>query len=478
MDLDLRQSLDYVGPELTLATAAVVVAALARLQSLDRRGLGEIALLGAALSVLMSARLSGWGEVWIFERSFVVDGLAIFCKIVVGLATVGVLWIWLESTAGSREGGVGALLLLAALALDLVASAAHLVSAFLAIELAGLSLWGLCRTPKAGVHRSAASAWMVSFAGLGALGWIRGYTGDGDYERIRAAIFGLGADLPLAAVLCAVMVPLALPAHAFAATSVRAAHVRLPLAAFLSVAFTAGGVGLCVRWVVAAWSRPGVAGRWASPPGADWSLWLGTAAVAVLLLGSLAALRERTLSRLLAAGSIAQLGFALLGVATMSDVGLRATLSQIAVSSLATLGAFHCASLVLRGTDRDAIEACGGLLGRAWSFAGVTFAIFLLSLSGLPPLAGFMARLDLVRALLSTGHSGFAAVAIAGTVAMIIAYGRVLRALHTPAIREMPALRFYDLLLSGLLAAATVGFGVYRAPLADVVARSVHFLPR
>ncbi len=479
MDLDLRQSLDYAAPELSLAIAAVVVALLGRFPRLEQRGLGELALFGASVSVLMAARLSGWGEVWAFERLFVVDGLAIFCKIVIGFAAVAALWIWLESAPGSREGELGALVLLVALALDLMASAAHLASLLISVELAGFAVDRLCRPAARGVPYTASlAAAAAALVTLGAVAWLWGFAGDPDYERIRASLVTSGSSLPPFAVACASLVALSPALRAFGATSARAAHVRLPLAALLSVGLACAGLGACVRWLLATLSNPGVQGRWIAPSGADWSFWLAMAAAMALLLGGLAALRERSLSRLLAAGAVAQLGLALLGAAAMSEGGLRATLGQVAVASLAMLGAFHAAALVLRGSDRDSLDACHGFLGEAKSVAGVTFAIFLLSLAGVPPLAGFFARLELVRSLVAVGKSGLAWMAIAGSVVMIAAYGRVLRALYAPGDRPIPGLRFYDLVLSGLLAVAVVLLGVIPGPLVAVLARSIHFLPQ
>ncbi len=128
MEIGVAESFRYFWPEVALAVSALAVAALARLRRLDQSGLGELAILGAAVSVFLAARLAGWGEVWIFGRALVVDGFAVFFKIVIGLATVAVLWISLESApfAAHREGDACALALVAALAPDGLASAASL----------------------------------------------------------------------------------------------------------------------------------------------------------------------------------------------------------------------------------------------------------------------------------------------------------------------------------------------------------------
>ena len=84
MEVGTWQSFAYFWPEVALAASALAVALLAVLERLDRSALGELAILGASLSVFFAARLAGWGEVWIFERSFAVDGFAVFFKILIG----------------------------------------------------------------------------------------------------------------------------------------------------------------------------------------------------------------------------------------------------------------------------------------------------------------------------------------------------------------------------------------------------------
>src|SRR5439155_6696542 len=153
MELGVLESWQYFWPEVALAATALTVAAFGRFRRLDQSGLGELAILGTACSVFLAARLAGWGEVWIFERALVVDGFAVFFKIVVGIATVAVLWISLESAevTGAGEGDACALVLVAAFALDLMASAANLWIGYAAGEIASLALWKLA-------HRSALAA--------------------------------------------------------------------------------------------------------------------------------------------------------------------------------------------------------------------------------------------------------------------------------------------------------------------------------
>lgn len=482
MDLGPRQSLEYLSPEIALGVAALAVWWLGRFDRLDRTGLGEIAILGAALSVFLAARLSGWGEVWLLERLFLVDGLAVFFKILVGLAAVAVLWIWLESATVAREGEVCALVLSAAVALDLMASAANLASAYLCVELASAALWGLTHRAGPGdsrVRAAGAVAAAVSLLMLGAACWLAGFAGSPDYERIHRAIFDLAPDSPFAVACAAMAIVIALPARLWIATATRGAHVRAALAAFAALAFAAGGLALCMRLLFAVLSSPGADGGWMGPPGLDWRPPLTAAAVVAMTLGNLAGLRERSLPRLLAVCSIAQVGYALLGLAAATRAGLEATLLYLAATAPASLGAFHASALITRAAGREEIESCRGLLRVAGSSAGLALAVSLLSLSGLPPLAGFVGRRRLLGALLERGFEGVAAIAAVNSVLSLCVYGRVLRSLCAPAPgAPVPRWRLYDASFAGLLAAATVGLGVHPRPLLELAARSVQWLPR
>ncbi len=483
MELSALESWQYFWPEVALAATALTVAALARLRGLDRSGLGELAILGAAVSVFLAARLAGWGEVWIFERALVVDGFAVFFKIVIGLATVAVLWIALESArfAGESEGDACALALVAALALDLMASAASLWIGYVSVEIASLALWRLVHGSDSavGTFPGRFAGMVVSVSMLGAVAWIAGFCGSADYEGVHRAVFELAPGNEFVLALAATAFLVAFPSRVLIATASSEAGEESSLDAFVAVAFTAAGLALSGRLLVGVLSEPGAEGRWAHPAGLDWSRTLAASSVAAMTIGNLGALRERSLQRVLVATSMAHVGYAMLGLASASDRGLEAALFYLAAFSVASLGAFHLAALITRANGSDDLDACRGLLRGRGTLAGFSLALFLLSLAGMPLLVGFFAKLHLFAAAIPMGLEGVMLLALANCVLSLLAYTRVLFVMGVGEAAE-PTLRIgpYDACLTLSLATAVVVFGFYETPLLDLAGRSIHLLPR
>jgi len=226
-------------------------------------------------------------------------------------------------------------------------------------------------------------------------------------------------------------------------------------------------------------STPAADGRWAYARGLDGSWAVSACAIAAMTVGNLGALRERSLRRLLVAGAIAHVGYALVGVAAASDDGLRAIVFSTAAFSIGMIGALHVATLIARARGTDDLGAVTGLLGGRAAPLGIALGIFLLSLVGVPPLVGFRAKLHLFAAALDEGHPGLVAVGFVSSAASLFAYARVLAAMRTAAPAAPPVrVTLYDAGFAASLLAATVAFGVYEMPLLDLAARSAHLLPR
>jgi NADH-quinone oxidoreductase subunit N len=483
LEITGSQSFVYFGPELALLVTAAIVSVLARFRRLDRSELGELAILGASVSVFLAARLAGWGEVWIFERLLVVDGFAILFTILVGIATVAVLWISLESppSASGDHGWSCSLILLAAVGLDLMAAVANLWIAYLAVELASLGLWALslaqAARPPGGARRAGAVG--ASLAMLGGVAWLAGFSQSADYERVHAGLGGVGsaAGTPLAAAVAAVL--LAFPSRVLVAAWGRTDRASPALDALVAVGFAAAGLAFSVRLLLPVLSTRAGAGRWVEQPGPDWTWLVAVCAAATMTIGNLGALRERSARRVLVGTAAAHLGYALLGVASATDAGLRAALFYVVASGLAGLGAFHAAALVERSRGSDDLEAYRGLLhGPSWP-VGIGLGAFLLSLAGVPGLVGFPAKLHVFQAAAESGFDGVAAVAVLNIGLAGAAYGRVIRRMFERADSEAAVrIRAYDACFVAALAAGTVALGLHQAPLLELAKRSIHLLPR
>jgi NADH-quinone oxidoreductase subunit N len=258
-----------------------------------------------------------------------------------------------------------------------------------------------------------------------------------------------------------------------------------PFTAFLSVGPKAAGFALALRFFYGALSGPaGVEGALpvavASVP---WPAIVGVMSAVTMTLGNLTALSQTNLKRLLAYSSIAHAGYALMGLSAVSGTGAQAIMIYMAIYLVMNLGAFLVVIVVAEATGSESILDYKGL-ARRHPLAATAFAIFLFSLTGIPPFAGFMGKWYLFYAVLERvpGPSGnwYAVLAVIGAVNSAVSlyyYARIIRAMfidppyeaHPAPIKTSPV---YSVLL-GSAAVAVLVFGIWWTPIIDWSAASL-----
>ncbi len=152
-------------------------------------------------------------------------------------------------------------------------------------------------------------------------------------------------------------------------------------------------------------------------------IWL-VLAVLTMSVGNLLALGQTSLKRLLAYSSIAHAGYLLVGVVAGTELGRSAVLYYLVAYALMNLGAFAVISMFERSDGRQALESYDGLAVRQPVVGGM-LALFMFSLAGIPPTAGFMGKLMLFRAAVEAGHQGLAIIAVLNSVVAAYYYLRV-----------------------------------------------------
>jgi NADH-quinone oxidoreductase subunit N len=192
-----------------------------------------------------------------------------------------------------------------------------------------------------------------------------------------------------------------------------------PTTAFLAVGSKAAGIVLLLRVLFMAF--PDIVSHWPQ-------LMTGLAAVTILY-GSLCALPQRNLKRLMGYSSIANAGFLLLGFAAMSDAGSTAVLYYLAGYLFTVLAAFVVVCAVMKQADAEEIASLGGL-GKRSPLLAATLTLAMVSLAGIPPMAGFVGKFMLLKAVIAQGSDYYwlVGVAVAGVVMSLYYYGSVIRA--------------------------------------------------
>ncbi len=413
--------------DLTPELAMLVGAVLALLWSLavPRRAQGGapiIASVAVAAAVAATAHQLGGGQGLTFSGTYSLDHAAVWAKLVILATTAATLVLavpWFRSDR--RYGELFSVLLFSALGAILLAGAADLMELLLAILLSSATGYVLAAYHRA--SRAPAEAAMKYYL-LGALtnglmlfgaALLFGLAGTTTYSGIARALEGsdnwtIGAATGLIVVGLAFKMG-AVPAHAWLPDVAEGAPA--PAAAFLTIA---GKVGALIALARLFEVLPEQAAAWRAVAAA--------LAAATMTLGNLAALWQDDVRRLLGWSAVSQTGYGLMALVALGR-------SELAVPSLLFfLVAYAAANLVafgvvchLRGLTARASYA-GLARTRPWSALALVVAF--LSFIGIPPLAGFTAKLALFGAAIAAGYAWLAVLAAANTVVSIAYYARVL----------------------------------------------------
>ena len=252
----------------------------------------------------------------------------------------------------------------------------------------------------------------------------------------------------------------------------------ISITAYLSVASKAAAFALLIRFVrIGFVSFVDSEGAWRLVDVFDWQSLLIIISILTMTLGNFSALWQDNLKRMLAYSSIAHAGYMLLGLAVMSDQGVLAILVYFFIYALMNIGAFFVVMLIANKIGSENIDDYNGLGFKA-PILGVSLAIFLVSLTGLPPTAGFIAKLYLFIALVDAKMIAVAVIALLNSVVSLYYYVRVLKHMfltkptdETPTVKASAMNTAFVL----VLAVPVIIFGLYFTPILDFAKSCVSF---
>jgi NADH-quinone oxidoreductase subunit N len=264
-----------------------------------------------------------------------------------------------------------------------------------------------------------------------------------------------------------------------------------PVSALLSVAPKAAGLALLARFFVVGFTQPleGVqaAVSSVSDPAAisfhivgsfEWPRFLMISSIFTMFMGNLAALGQTSVKRILAYSAIAHAGYMLMGLTTQTGAGLAAILFYMVVYCLMNVGAFWITSKVEDTMGGDSLRHFRGLGQRRPIYAAF-MGIFIFSLVGLPPFAGFIGKYYLFQAALAREMYGFVLLAGLNSVIALYYYVKIAKAMFLEAAElpfpegKTPFESRSSLVFIALLAVPNVVFGLYWEPLMNVVREAV-----
>ncbi len=380
-----------------------------------------------------------------FGRSYILDGLSLFFKRFFLLAAIMVLLMAVEFS-NRIETAISefySLIVLALAGMMFAASANDFTVLFVSIELITICFYVLTsfqrnRLPslEAGIKYLILGALSTAFTVFG-IALVSGMAGTMGFEELAKRSPGLAGQPIFILGLLFVLAGLAFKIAAFPA-QIWAPDVYqgspAPTTAFLAIGSKAAGFVLLLRVLFTA--VPAVT--------AQWTTLLMVISGVTILYGNLCAIPQRNLKRLLGYSSIAHAGYLLLGVAAMAanvknpTAGGAAILYYLSGYLFTLLSAFAVLCLLLRQAEAEDISALAGLSKRSPLLAG-TMTLAMVSLAGIPPLAGFFGKFLLLKAVVEQGasHAGYywlVAAAILGVVISIYYYFGIVRAIYWPGI--------------------------------------------
>jgi NADH-quinone oxidoreductase subunit N len=419
-------------PEMALAGAAMVLLLVGVF-----RGEGGAKLV-SWLSVLvllgilaLAARIDSTRQV-AFYGMFITDPFALFMKalVLIGSAVAIVMAIRFNEDHRIARFEFPVLVLLASTGMMVMVSANDLITLYLGLELQSLALYVVAAFDRDSVRSSEAG---LKYFVLGALSsgmllygasLVYGFTGTTSFAALANLLSGGGtpsAGLVIGVVFVTVGIAFkisAVPFHMWVPDVYEGAPT--PVTAFFAVAPKMAAIALFMRFFI-------------EPFGAmlaEWRQIVFFLSVASMILGAVAAIAQTSIKRLMAYSSIGHIGYALIGVAAASPAGIRGVLVYMAIYLFMNVGTFGVV-LCMRQQGRM-LEGINDLAGLSRSQPGLALAlaIFMFAMAGIPPTAGFFAKLYVFLAAIDAHQTGLAIIGVVTSVVSAFYYLRVVKVMY------------------------------------------------
>ena len=418
-----------LAPELVLGIGAMLLLMLGAYR--DERVVRVIDV--AAILLLVAAGaivcLLPAGKLTSFDGSFVVDNFARFLKVLAAIGSVAAVAMSIDFAKQERQQRFeySVLIVLSTLGMFMLISAADLIALYLGLELMSLPLYVVAASHRDNLRSTEAG---LKYFVLGALSsgmllygasLVYGFTGTVSFSGIAQAAShgGIGLIFGLVFLFAGFCFKVsAVPFHMWTPDVYEGAPT--PVTAFFAAAPKVAGMAMFVRATVVAF--PGITSQWQQI--------VVFVAIASMLLGSFAAIGQRNIKRLMAYSSIGHMGFALVGLAAGTPEGVQGVLVYMAIYITMTLGIFAVILSMRRSTGMvESIDQLAGL-SRTNPTMAFFLAMLLFSMAGVPPLAGFFAKLFVFLAAIKAGLYVLAVIGVLASVVGAYYYLAIVKVMY------------------------------------------------
>jgi NADH-quinone oxidoreductase subunit N len=417
-------------PEMLLAGFAIAgmlyEAFVPRSDRFVHLAIGAAGLVAAGVAAVTSWNWSG--DAYVLGDTVAADRFSLVARVVLLIVALVAILYWthyIGRDPGSARGEFTPLILFATTGMTLIAAANDLILIFLSLEILSLSLYvltgitGRRRANEAAMKYFLLGAFSSAFFLYG-VAMAYGATGSTKVNVVANTLAGRTGEQALALLGLGFLAigfgfkVSAAPFHMWTPDVYQGAPT--PVTAYMSAATKVAAFFALMRVLDVSFQ----ALTW------DWTpiVW-GLAAVSIVV-GSVLAIAQTDIKRLLAYSSVAHAGFILTGLTAGNATGIRAAMFYLIAYATMTLGAFGVVMLVsARGEEQTSFTSYAGLFRRSPVLAGM-MTLFLLSLAGIPPTAGFIAKVTVFSAAISAGHWALALVGVVASVAAAFFYLRVI----------------------------------------------------
>ena len=426
-------------PELSLCFFAIVVILLDLFT--QRKGLlAMVSIVGLLVAGGFSIAMWGGSSQAIFNNMLAVDNFALFFKLIfLGIAVLVILAsVDYVSKFARFQGEYYALVLLATLGMMLMAATTELISVYIALELTSISLYILVGFLKDRKSTEASLKYLLLGAVASAvllygMALIFGFTGKTQLGEIAQAIQAMSPQVLLdsPALILGIVLLIAgfgfkiaaVPFHMWVPDVYEGAPT--PITAYLSVGSKAAGFAIILRVFYSAFGLP----NWLS---LDWGLIFAVLSAISMIVGNVIAISQTNIKRMLGYSSIAQAGYLMVGLATVglasaADIpGRSGVLFFLAAYALTNLGAFIAIIAITNKLNSDLIEDFSGM-GKRAPLLALGLTLCLVSLVGMPPAAGFMAKFYIFSAAIQQNLLWLVIIAVLNSVVSAYYYLRVVK---------------------------------------------------
>ena len=450
------ESLLHFTPEILLVVFAAAVIILDLLvKNRESQKVAYLSLVGLGctlVAILVTNSVFGTNEpTSLFLGMIRLDKFAVFFKILLLLATAATILFSLRSEEidGKLKGEYYALLLAVTFGMFLMASSTNLLMIFISLETVSLTSYILAGFLTHSPRSSEAAFKYITYGAVASgtmlfgLSLLFGMTGTGDLATISTRlpevlatgkVTALGLLIAITFILAGIGYKIAsVPFHMWSPDVYEGAPI--PITAFLSVASKAAGFALFIRFFHSGFNKPEIM------QSVDWGLLLAIISALTMTVGNLAALPQRNVKRLLAYSSIAHGGYLLMGAVLLTPEGLGAIIFYLIVYFFMNLGAFYVVVLIANEAGSEMIDGYRGLATRA-PFVAAAMAIFLFSLTGIFPFAGFFGKWLLFNAVISEGMYWLAIVGLLNSVVSLYYYARIVKAMYLESTEDTESFSF------------------------------------